>query len=273
MQIGNIDMSQFNYPYTTSEGQSVGLESPFAISSHGDYYPLNPYYGSYETPEGQSVGLVSPFAMSSLGVSYHSSYETPEGQSVGLASPINMGSYSHLLSGLQKSNKEAKKETNKESISNVIDEELECSICLEDIDYGTELICNHKFCYDCIEEFNKKPNQSCPMCRGQFEIKKHFITKEQKLKLIKQIVKIHEEKKKQEEEKRKWEEKKNEIKKKIKNNDNIILDFAPTFMNSRTMENDRRREEAEDEMNKEKRRLDRQKQMQKMDWRAKRGRR
>lgn len=73
----------------------------------------------------------------------------------------------------------------KKDIKKIINEDLECSVCLEEVFYGTELVCNHKFCFDCIQKIDNDlylDNKKCPLCRGKFEILDHFKTKAQKIK-------------------------------------------------------------------------------------------
>jgi hypothetical protein len=70
----------------------------------------------------------------------------------------------------------------KKDIKKVIDEKLDCCVCFNQVFYGTELICNHKFCFDCIKTIDKSNNnKKCPLCRGTFEILDHFMTKEQEI--------------------------------------------------------------------------------------------
>jgi hypothetical protein len=46
-----------------------------------------------------------------------------------------------------------------------IDDELDkCIICIEKIKNKRVLFCNHKFCYNCIDNWLKK-NDTCPTCR------------------------------------------------------------------------------------------------------------
>ncbi|XP_011648276.1 E3 ubiquitin-protein ligase RNF8-like [Pogonomyrmex barbatus] len=60
-------------------------------------------------------------------------------------------------------------ETNiKESVlgkmSDIMDEQLTCSICSELFVKATTLSCTHTFCHHCIKEWNKK-RKDCPICR------------------------------------------------------------------------------------------------------------
>lgn len=113
-------------------------------------------------------------------------YETPEGQSVGLLG--SRGLFANHMKSLKEKEKERQKERekyhtttySKESLkicinekigfNEVIDVEDECSICLEDIDFGVEVSCGHQYCYKCTSDIIDKCTgvfygTSCPYCR------------------------------------------------------------------------------------------------------------
>jgi hypothetical protein len=53
--------------------------------------------------------------------------------------------------------------------SNAPDVECECSICIDNISEGHEIIklpCNHLFHYNCIKSHLTSYNNKCPLCRG-----------------------------------------------------------------------------------------------------------
>lgn len=45
-----------------------------------------------------------------------------------------------------------------------------CSICLEEIEKGTELPCNHCFHKECIKNWLCKKKNECPLCKGKINI-------------------------------------------------------------------------------------------------------
>lgn len=73
----------------------------------------------------------------------------------------------------------------KKNITKVVDEDLEnCCVCFEKYGYGSQLVCGHKFCFDCIQHLDGTTvpiEKSCPFCKGQFKLDYHFKTKEQKI--------------------------------------------------------------------------------------------
>ena len=42
----------------------------------------------------------------------------------------------------------------------------ECPICLENVCYGTNLDCGHRYHANCIKNWKKTGNDSCPICRN-----------------------------------------------------------------------------------------------------------
>jgi len=51
-----------------------------------------------------------------------------------------------------------------EKVSNIMDEQLTCSICSELFVKATTLNCTHTFCHHCINMWSKK-QKKCPVCR------------------------------------------------------------------------------------------------------------
>lgn len=52
-----------------------------------------------------------------------------------------------------------------EKVSDIMDEQLTCSICSELFINATTLNCTHTFCHHCIVSWNKKGRRDCPVCR------------------------------------------------------------------------------------------------------------
>lgn len=59
-----------------------------------------------------------------------------------------------------------KKETVLNKVSDIMDEQLTCSICSELFVKATTLNCMHTFCHYCIVSWNKK-RKECPVCRAR----------------------------------------------------------------------------------------------------------
>ena len=65
----------------------------------------------------------------------------------------------------------------------VIDSEDECSVCLDDIEYGINLDCGHKFCKSCISSFidSEKHTDDCSYCRKKVKWNKITLFKSKKI--------------------------------------------------------------------------------------------
>ena len=214
----------------------------------------------------------SPFSFStpptfrSPGSRFAVYHETPEGSPVGLSNNHSIFKYKEPINY-------------KETITKVIDEELECSVCLLDIDYGTELVCNHKFCYDCVKLMDKNFNKSCPLCRGKFTILEHFMSKKQ-AKINMKLKDKNEKDKETKDKETKDKEKKTEKSYIIKNHGLTGNPTITFFRNSvyakdgkRIQTEDEKRIQRENNANKELRKLSLQNEMAKKAWRAKKNKR
>lgn len=71
----------------------------------------------------------------------------------------------------------------KTKFTKVIDDEDECSICLDDIEYGVNFDCKHKFCKTCILSFinSDKHTDNCSYCRKKIKWDKITLFKSKKI--------------------------------------------------------------------------------------------
>ena len=94
-----------------------------------------------------------------------------------------------LIENTQNINQEEKKQDEEIEEVSSNDDEDECSICLcEKID-ETKINCNHTFCKECIEQWEKN-NKSCPLCRKSFTKKIYLIKKNKNIKIDEPYVKV-----------------------------------------------------------------------------------
>lgn len=63
---------------------------------------------------------------------------------------------------------------NLQMLSNSLQNEFKCSICMQVIVNATSLVCSHIFCKTCIDEWLKK-NKNCPSCRRSQNGKTHHV--------------------------------------------------------------------------------------------------
>ena len=49
--------------------------------------------------------------------------------------------------------------------------QLTCAICYDDIEATVNIdSCDHKFCIDCITKWAREKTNTCPCCRGKFNV-------------------------------------------------------------------------------------------------------
>lgn len=55
----------------------------------------------------------------------------------------------------------------------IINKEIECPVCYEDVNEVLKLECNHLFCKVCVEKLKQNNQIKCPLCRN---IQNAFVT-------------------------------------------------------------------------------------------------
>jgi len=78
------------------------------------------------------------------------------------------------------------KQLNKDKCLNktILDDEIECPICFEEIKEAIKLECTHLFCETCMIKINSNNSIKCPLCRQVQETVKEYNLSDDDMKII-----------------------------------------------------------------------------------------